>query len=705
MTAWKSFAWLAVGGIGGAIGTYFVLDGGRGGTAGSVSPIAAVADFAFGRNAPRAGGTIAVADQLDAWREAQSESDPAALAEALGRAAGARWSPERDVEIEALLARLCEIAPEYAAGVAVSLGLDATFAADAWLAWAEVDTAAALTGLGRIANPELRRFVALALTDVQGDDANGMARVGAALPPRERDALMLDWVAMRARHDPFGAFSDVQRLVPPLLAGRALADLAAAWAAQDPHAALAQADVLPTDLARLFRMSLFTEWARTDADGYAAYLESAGATLPAEWTSGLQYLLLSSPERVDRLAADLPGTSGQMARAGAMSALALRDPEAVKARVEGLPPGQDRDRIIQSVANTLAQQDPVAALEWVRGLSPPSPTATRTVALALARADIDMAFEIIDDPEAFGIESALSLTVITTLGSNDPSRAPALAERLLRRGDDASQSALSNLVRTWIQSDPGNAVDWVLGHGTEVDSEVLANAARALAARDPVNAASFADRVPPQQRGSWVTSVASQYGRADPARAMAWIANYQGQDYYEIAAREVIGGAAQTDPRAAVQAFSQASATVQLGTAQAVGTAWARQDPAAAARWAMSLANPGARESAATGVATAWYNADRAAAQSWILSQPAGAERDQLLANAAMRNMISGDFDVGLFDAFTSPVVRAQAATMAIITTSRTDAARARALLEREITDPAERARLAGVIEENSRGR
>ena len=61
--------------------------------------------------------------------------------------------------------------------------------------------------------------------------------------------------------------------------------------------------------------------------------------------------------------------------------------------------------------------------------------------------------------------------------------------------------------------------------------------------------------------------------------------------------------------------------------------------------------------------------------------------------------------DVRLLDGFTSATARAEAATLAIVVMSRTDAPRARALLEREITDPAERARLAGVIEQNSSGR
>lgn len=704
MAAWKSLGWLAVGGIGGAAGTYFVVASGSG-EAESASPLAAVADLAFGRSAVRAGGTIEIADQLDAYREAQAQTDPAELAEALERAAGARWSPALDVEIEALLGRLSEIAPEYAAGLAVSLGLDAVFVAEAYLAWAEADADAALAGLAQIATGDLRRLVALALTDVLGDSATGIERIAAALPLAERDALVLDWVAMRAHSDPFGAFRDLQRVVPPLLAGQSLADLAAVWAAQDPHAALAQSELLSPDLARFFRMSLFTEWARLDAEGFAAYLESAGSTLPPEAINGFPYVLLTSPERVERIAAGLPGAAGQVAQAAAMNALTLRDPEAAKARVAGMPPGLDRDRMASAVASALAEQDPVAALTWVRGLTPPSPNAARTVALALALADFDAAFEIIDNPEAFGIEPTMALTVISTLGSNDPSRAPALAERLLTRDDVESQAALRNLVRTWMQREPEGAVDWVLAHGSEVNGEVISSTAQALAARDPAAAAGYADRIPAAQRGSWVSGVASAYGSADPVAAMAWISNHQGQDYYEVAARDVIAGAARTDPRAAAQAFSLASANVQLGAAQSVGTAWAQQDPAAAARWATSLSNPGARESAVNAVATAWYGRDQTAAQRWILSQPAGAERDQILSSIASRAFTRGTFDADLLEGFTSATARAQAATIAIITTSRTDAAGAHALLEREITDPAERERLAGVIEQNSRTR
>jgi hypothetical protein len=688
-TLLKSVAWLAVGGIGGAVGAALLFDGQDENSA--IAGATALVESITGRGPGRAGTSgdaIGIAERLDAYRDAQQETDPEALTRALEGAAGRSWSPARDVEIDALLGRIVELAPDYGAALAVSLGLDQSFVAAAYVAWAETDPDAALAGLGGIANLALRRDVALALTDVFGDDARGIARIGAALSPSDRDFLEVAWVAGSATNDPFAAFREAMNLGEPALTRRALD--------QVPYSALSQAELLSPELARAFRARVFGEWARIDAQGYAAYLESQG-TLPQEAVSGLSYLLASNPELVERIAGKVSGPLAQSVQSAALQARANSDPAGAKAAAEALPPGQQRDQAVQAVAVALARSDPEAAIEWVRGLSPPSTNAMNSLMLLLAQTDVVAALDLLEDPQ-FAANSQLVLVLATSAGLADPEQAPTMADRLLTRGDAQSQAALRNLVGNWMQRDPEAALEWMLEHGTAIDQAVLAGAAQTLGARNPAVAVAFVDRLPPEQRGVWVTQVASGYGRYDPQAAMSWVSQFQGQDFHEVATRQVISSAAATDPFTASQMLRQASPAVQLGAAQQVATALAQQDPLGAARWAQTLSDPRARATAEQSIVNTWYASQPAAARRFVLSMPAGTGRDPLLSTLAQRAASAGTFDLELVNGLSNDADRQRVAAIAVTAIARQDMAGARTLLRSEITDPALRAQVEAQI-------
>lgn len=698
MSRWKPIAWFAAGGIGGALGAMLVLDddAGTAGTAPS-SLVEGVASLARDRSgAGRAGDQPDIAERLDAYREAQELTDAAALSRDLERLAARSWSPSRDLEIDALLGRLSEMAPDYSAELAVALGLDAHFVAQAWLSWAQADPDAAIAGLAGIPGAAARREVALALTDIIGDDARSLARIGAGLPSPERDALQVEWLARLAGDDPFAAFREATLIAAPALQRSALDRIAVVWAGQDPYAALAQADSLPQNLATRFRSQLFGEWARLDADGYVAYLEST-PNLPQEATSGISYMLLANPELLERAAANFPPELSRSIRLSVYTATARSDPERAKAEAAALPPGQDRDMALQIVAAALAETDPEAALDWARNLDPPSPNALRSITLSISRQDPSRLLAMLDDP-ASGIDSQLVLSAATSVTTVDPGKVSELADGLLARSDAMSAQALQRLVGNWMQRDPETALDWVLAHGTDVAPDVLAAAASTLAARDPRSAAAYLDRIPAAQRGAWVTQVAGQYGRSDPHGAMAWLSQFQGQEMYDVALRQLISNAAQTDGRTAAQLLSQAGGAVQFGAAQAVASRFAMQDPREAARWAQTLGDPRARSTAQAAIAGAWYASDPAEARRYTLDMPAGAERDAVLGNLLLRSASAGNFDRALVDGFSSDQMRQQAIGVGITMLARNDLARARALLESEISDPAERERIEAQI-------
>jgi len=697
----RSIVPVVVGAAAGAAGMWVFLGSGSGGAGaapGESGFIASVARLASGRDIDSGRVAPSVTERLSAYRGAQARTDAGEIERLLAAAAAGPMSPARDLEVDALLARLSELAPATAVSAALNLGLDRPFVVDAFVLWAERNVAAALTGLGTLDSAGLRREVALALLEVAGNDAGGLERVAAALPASDRDGLTVDWLAQRAEYDPYGALREAMTLVDTTLQTDVLSAIAVAWTAQDPTGALAQADLLPGRSADAFRRAVYTEWARLDSATLINHIATL-ANPPDAISAAMPYLIASDPERALEALAAMPGGLGEAMRLSALSEIAARDPEAAKARLAAMPAGMDRDRLAQAIAQGLAQQDPEAALAWVENLEPPSPDAMRSVALAVAQKDLTQALDLLDRPTLAG-DANLILSLATTIAARDPGQAENVANRLLAQDNLQARAALQNLISNWMQRDPERALDWVLASGTEVDPVMLRSAAQGVAQRDPIAAAAFVDRLPERHRPAWIVQVAGQYGRADPAGAAAWLDRYQGQDFHAAAYRDVLVNAAQTDPSLAASLLLQAGPDVQRGAAATVALALAQSEPRGAANWAQALRDPQASSQALAGAVGAWADNDISAARNWALALPSGEQRDQSLVVLLQRSARNGDFNDELLRAVSTDAERLRALQTSIPVLARTDPDRARELVEREINDANLRRQLESQIEQ-----
>lgn len=657
---------------------------------GQRSVFEAVTRLAGGSGRSGVAGNVSVSDRLSAYRQADRESDLARLRRALEAAASRGPSLERDLDIDATLGRLSALSPAFAADLALALGLERRFVVDAFVLWANAGPEAALAGLGRIADAPIRREVGLGLLDALGGGIDARDRVAQALPASDRDALTVASLSRRVVVDPLGAMREAQSLSDATLQREALAEIAAIWAAEDPGAALLQAELLPADLARTFRAAVYNEWARLDSGAYAAHLESL-TTIPEEVASGMQFLIVSDPERALEVADGIPGSIGESMRSMAIGAIAAQDPGAAMARIDAMPPGQLKERFLTSVAYALARKDPDAAIAWAEGLDPPVPNVIRNVASALAQTDLARALDLLEQPSLAG-ESSLVLAVVNSEVRRNPDKAREVASLLVARDDAESATALQGVVASWMQLDPESALGWVLGNDALLNNDLLTSAAQTLARDDPAGAAAFVDRLPQRYRSAWVTQVAGQYARFDPATALAWVSRFQGQDYYNIALREVVANAAQTDPRAAARALTQATSEAQLGAASQVATAWARTEPQEAARWASGLSEPRARTLATNGAITTWARSDAAGARSWSLSLPSGETRDQAISSVANLGAMAGAaFDPALIDEIEDLALRQQTIGNGLTVLARQDPDRAESLLEAQSLDAVNR--------------
>lgn len=539
---------------------------------------------------------LSVADSLAVYRAAAAETDLVALQTALETTASEAWSPARNIQIDALIARMSELAPARAAIATRTLGLDMHFVVDAFVYLAEIDPDAALTELANVDNARIRTEMSLALLEHFGNDDAGFSRVTERMPQAERESLRVEWLGRRAGIDPVGAFRAAERLLDADLQRRALLEVGAAWVEHDPLSALSQADLLADPLRSSYRSNLYLEWARLDGAGLLGWLQSA-STVPDEAVAGIRYLTMASPELTIGVLDSLPGQIGTEIRIATLQGLAEVDPEAAMARAAALAPGSDREKMLLATAMSIARSDPDAALGWVQNLSPPSPSAVQQVAIAIAQSNPDRAFDFLDNPPD-GIDSNLIASLIVSVVSRDPAEAEILANQLVARNSIQDRNTLRNLIGNWMQQDPARTLEWILAHDEQINAGVFSNAAQAMARSDAPAAAAYADRIPAEYRSAWIAQVAAPYARNDPAAALNWVTRFQGQDYYDAALRGVIAGSAAVDPRRAAELLAEASADVQSASTRQVAQIWANRDPGAAERWALDLDRGAARDQA-----------------------------------------------------------------------------------------------------------
>lgn len=638
-----------------------------------------MASLAAGRDRARIVETVTVSETLAVYNAAATETDITRLAAALERIAAEPWSPATDVEIDALLASLSDLNPAFAATRVRELDLDMPFVADVFVNWARTDPEAAISELARIGSRAERLEVALALLDVFGDDASGRERVAAGLPGEERSLLIVESIVSRAEYEPYAAFRDALALNEIELRRRALTEIGAVWAAQDARGAIAQAEQLPEQLQSTFRAGVIHEWARLDSTDYLAWLSSV-ASPPVEAAVGIDLLAQAHFDQLMSIADTMTPDQGQRIRFSAFAALAETDPDEAMARAEAMLPGSDRDMLLMSVGSTVARSDPEAAFAWARRMTPPSRNLMTQITVAIVQNDPERAIAFLENPPE-GVDSQLITAVLGSTLGRDPEQAEEFADRLAASDSIQAANALRNVVSRWIQQDPERAFDWALANDAALDSAIIGPVAQAMARADPAVAASYIGRIPDEHRPVWITQVAGPYALQNPDAALAWVTQFQGQDFYDGALRQVISASAWTDARAAARVLSQSSVEVQLGAASQVAQAWAQEDPRAAARWAASLSEPRARSGAIVASIGQWAGRDLGAARNFALGLERGETRDQALSAVISTMSQSGEFDRELLGSYSSDTARQDALVRAIPVIAQSDREQADELL------------------------
>lgn len=527
-----------------------------------------------------------------------------------------------------------------------------------------------------------------------------------ALPPADRFAVEADALAARAEQDLAGALAGAMAARGDSLRRLLLIEVGKGAARSDPIAALAAAAGIDNlNLRSGITLGVLNEWAALDPVGLLDWLETAD---PNEIRAPIPFdrLVSGDPAGVLARLADYPAGIRRGIELAALLALAETDAIGSLARLDGMPAGRDRTALLLAVAETYGRQDPGSALAWATSLSPPSAEALAGVIDGVASVDVNRAIDWVlrevESPTIPGLNAAEALSVTPLFQGLRAGTLPMprTAENLLASGDPILKSRATAVIMVWSQTNPDQAVDFALSQLDRLTPSDLTTLAMQTATSAPELAMRTPDRLPPDFRASWVAGVADALVRTRPERALDFLGEQRGQPGYEQGVVAVVRQLAAADPPAAAALLADAGSSAPIDNAAlTLASAWGRQDPQAAATWALSLE----RAPPLAAVASAWASGDAGAAERWALGLPGGEQRDAGITGVITAAANSGDFDPGLLAALSSDAVRQQAASRAIVQIARSDQARARALMDAHLSDPALRQQMEQQLQQLAR--
>lgn len=495
---------------------------------------------------------------------------------------------------------------------------------------------------------------------------------------------------VRVEDDAFSALLEAAAIRDRPERRRAVMLIGRLWAGIDPEAALIGASALPTELVADYNASVASEWANLDAQSFLNFAERTSEIQAL--VEGLDVLIATDPARVYELASRLTSvtdisvaTQMHPVQRAALHALADRDPAEAMRLIAPLLPKIDMTIVAQEVVTRFARSDPDAALAWLDSFDGATDTHRRVVFEGVAQVDFARAFEFASTmPGVYsGIDSALARAALS-----DTARVTEVASMLLNQDSQLASRVLEQLLGTWAFREPDRLVDWMLANAGALDASLARSVASRFAASDLDLAMSLLDRVPPQLSSVWVSEVAAAYASREPAAALDWIRQYQGQAFYDDLHSRVIMGMVDADPKLAATLINEFAPA--LRSAAAPGIAWSltERDPVAAAQWASRLEDPAVASSAVFRVANAWIQRDVRSATNWAMGLDRGALRDQ-----ALYGLIAGSYGTNLdprpvLDEIDSDDTRKMAQQAAIGNNSSSRPALARELAEEMIDDP-----------------
>jgi hypothetical protein len=276
--------------------------------------------------------------------------------------------------------------------------------------------------------------------------------------------------------------------------------------------------------------------------------------------------------------------------------------------VAAMRAGRSRNDAVEIVAETWAETDAEAALQWVRSLP----------------------------DTGFPVERALRKIYFVWVHA-----APAAAAAVVRESPSGEykNALLVNVATGWAVSAPSAAIDWAQALPVEAERELAATSAiESWADSSPAAAAEYALRLTPsslQQRA--VRAALGRWAGQDPQEALAWAEKLSDPNLRVFGVQEIIGVCAPVLPEVTrhwVEQLSSGPARERaIDSYIAAVKPW---NPEACAALALEAAEPAARQRHLDECFPLWLMWDPVRARHWVKeTNLPGALRDRLLSAPA----------------------------------------------------------------------
>jgi hypothetical protein len=405
--------------------------------------------------------------------------------------------PERRDQLARLGEAWAAIAPDEAWGQAADVPDPASRAIlrnAIVAAWTERDPERAFAAVAGMDDDwqreQLLRTAAVGLARRNPVRAMELART---LPSSDQMAVMAGAATEWAKYDVAGAAQWLEGQTSRRLRMVAY-QIAPAYAAQDPTEALA--------------------WAkRLDRSGRRGILASA-----------LTGIATQNPEEALRLASAVEGANQRtQAMSSVLTVIAERDPALAMSQLEKLPPGQLRARVASNIALRIADKDPGAALDWLAGIDAPSRRdALMQLGYNLPQFDPDVAARLIDRVPAEARDTWIT-TIANTYAQSDPDAAVQWMKKY--QNDPAYGRLMRDFVSRLAFSDPDMAIELAeRATDAREREQILSRIVEMTAHQQPDVAARLITRLPDDgRRPDLVRNVAAQWSSYDPEASRRWV--------------------------------------------------------------------------------------------------------------------------------------------------------------------------------------
>ena len=297
-----------------------------------------------------------------------------------------------------------------------------------------------------------------------------------------------------------------------------------------------------------------------------------------------------------------------------------------------------RATIGMGIAQSYAQSDPAAAIEWAKANSEArwsrsAQSLLGPVLAAVARSDPDLAMAELQSRPANMRRDQIQQQILMQVGSSDPQRALSMLDSVEQ--NDYRRNSRQMIVGMWSNRDPDAASAWILANRSSMQPHELAELGSSLARADVESAMRVLPRLDGQAASAWRQSIASQLvNRGSIDQAQAFISQFDGSEDYPRLQGQLIMGLAVSDPARAEQLAKQLpSGKVRDSVLSNMMMQLSMQAPQNAVRLIDNIEGENARVNAISTAVQSWARMDPAAAGNWILSRPPGGERDATIVS------------------------------------------------------------------------